>query len=175
MRAMPSDVPAAPSVRLATPQDLPAVARLAARLVRYHHALDPDRYLLAEPLEEGYAHFLAGELRDDDAVVLVAEGGADGEPIVGYAYGRLEPRDWNELLEACGKLHDVFVDDAARGTGVGAALVREACRRLEAKGAPRVLLLTATQNEAAQALFAKLGFRKTMIEMTREADPEAGG
>jgi RimJ/RimL family protein N-acetyltransferase len=30
------------------------------------------------------------------------------------------------------------------------------------------MLWTADQNEAAQQLFARLGFRKTMIEMTRE-------
>jgi RimJ/RimL family protein N-acetyltransferase len=35
-------------------------------------------------------------------------------------------------------------------------------------GAPRVVLSTATQNEAAQRLFAAAGFRATMIEMTRE-------
>ncbi len=163
---MPSPSPVA--IRPAERADLPSVARLAARLVRYHHALDPERYLLAEPLEQGYEHFLGGELEDADAVVLVAARGAE---VVGYTYGRLEPRDWNELLEACGKLHDVFVDDTARGAGIGERLVRETCRRLEAKGAPRVLLLTATQNAAGQALFAKLGFRKTMIEMTREADP----
>jgi ribosomal protein S18 acetylase RimI-like enzyme len=43
------------------------------------------------------------------------------------------------------------------------------CRRLERLGAPRVLLHTASQNREGQALFAKLGFRSTMIEMTREA------
>src|SRR5438309_4359750 len=96
------------SVRAATPADLKAVARLAARLVRYHYALDPKRYLLADRLEEGYEHFLGSELENKRAVVLVAVRGE--EEIVGYAYGRLEPRNWNDLLEACGKLHDVFVD-----------------------------------------------------------------
>jgi ribosomal protein S18 acetylase RimI-like enzyme len=48
--------------------------------------------------------------------------------------------------------------------------VRETCKRLEAMGAPRVLLLSATQNTEGQALFAKLGFRHTMVEMTREAE-----
>jgi ribosomal protein S18 acetylase RimI-like enzyme len=162
MRAMPSVL-----IRTATRADLPVVARLAAKLVRYHYALDPKRYLLAEPLEEGYEHFLGGELKSKRAVVIVAtrEDGA----IIGYAYGRMEPRDWNDLLEACGKLHDVYVDESARRLGAGALLVRETCARLEALGAPRVLLLTAAQNDEGQALFAKLGFRRTMIEMTREA------
>lgn len=159
----------APTVRPATQADLPAVASLAASLVRLHHAFDPDRFLCIEPLEPGYARFLAGELADDDAVILVAVArGDDRERVVGYTYGRLEPRDWNELLDACGKIHDVFVDEAARGHGVAAALVEAMVARLEAKGAPRVVLLSATPNVAAQRLFARLGFRSTMVEMTRE-------
>ena len=62
----------------------------------------------------------------------------------------------------------MFVDDAARGRGIGEALVREGMRRLKDKGAPRVVLLTAVQNQAAQRLFARAGFRTTMLEMTAE-------
>ena len=39
---------------------------------------------------------------------------------------------------------------------------------LEAKGAPQALLSAAERNESAQHLFARAGFRRTMIEMTRE-------
>ena len=38
----------------------------------------------------------------------------------------------------------------------------------EDRGAPRVMLSTAARNENAQAAFSALGFRRTMIEMTRE-------
>ena len=158
------------TVRAMTKVDLPAASQLAGKLVRMHHDLDPRRFLhLASP-EAGYARYLAGELESDAVVLLVAERGSDGA-IVGYAYGRLEPRSYNELLDACGKLHDVYVDESARGNRLGEELVGEMVRRLTAKGAPRVLLLTAIQNEAAQHLFKKLGFRTTMLEMTREADP----
>jgi ribosomal protein S18 acetylase RimI-like enzyme len=154
-------------VRPAVPADLPAVAKLAAQLVRYHHALDPNRFLIREPVEAGYERFLRSEINEEKVVVLAAER-TDTKAIVGYTYGRLEPRDWNMLLEAHGALHDVLVAAEARKSGVGEALVRETCRRLEEMGAPRVLLHTAAQNEGAQALFAKVGFRRTMIEMTRE-------
>jgi ribosomal protein S18 acetylase RimI-like enzyme len=144
-----------------------------------HYDLDPKRYLhLANP-EAGYARYFAGELESDDVVLLVAEETSaepEGAPratptptIVGYAYARLEPRSYNELLDACAKLHDVYVEETARGHGVGEMLVREILARMEAKGAPRVLLLTAVQNVAAQRLFARLGFRTTMLEMTRES------
>ena len=38
-------------------------------------------------------------------------------------------------------------------------------------GAPRVMLWTAEHNVAAQRLFEARGFRRTMIEMTRELVP----
>jgi ribosomal protein S18 acetylase RimI-like enzyme len=153
------------TVRTMTDADLPAVGRLAGKLVRMHHELDPKRFLHLESPEVGYARYLASELSRDEVVLLVAQ---MDDAIVGYAYARLEPRSYNELLDACGKLHDVYVDEGARGHGIGDALVREVLARLEKAGAPRVVLLTAVQNEAAQKLFAKLGFRTTMLEMTRE-------
>ncbi len=152
-------------VRKLTAEDLPDVAKLAGKLVRQHFAFDPKRFLRIQNPEAGYARYFAGELEDEEVVLVVAE---DEGRIVGYAYGRLEPRNWNDLLDACGKLHDVYVDEGARGRGAGEALVREVCERLGEMGAPRVVLLTASQNEAAQRLFAKLGFRTTMLEMTRE-------
>ncbi len=155
-----------------TASDLPAVATLAARLVAMHHALDPQRFLALPNAAAGYASFFAAELANPRVVLLVAARVSSSESAVpvGYAYARLEPRSYNELLEACGKLHDVYVDDRARGRGLGAALVVELTRRLALMGAPRVVLLTATQNEAAQRMFVKLGFRTTMLEMTREKD-----
>jgi ribosomal protein S18 acetylase RimI-like enzyme len=40
---------------------------------------------------------------------------------------------------------------------------------LESRGAPRIVLSTAEHNESAQRLFTRAGFRRTMIEMTRES------
>jgi ribosomal protein S18 acetylase RimI-like enzyme len=159
--------PGAFHVRSMTRDDLPAVGKLAAALVRFHHATDPQRFLLVDHVEVGYARYFGREL-NDEAVVLLSAIDTATDAVVGYAYGRLEARDWNMLLDAHGALHDVLVTDEARGHGVGESLVREVCRRLDAKGAPRIVLNTMESNTQAQALFAKLGFRKTMLEMTRE-------
>jgi ribosomal protein S18 acetylase RimI-like enzyme len=158
------------TIRAMTKSDLPAASQLAGKLVRMHHDLDSRRFLHLPSPEAGYARYFGGELASEDVVLIVAERTGD-RAIVGYAYGRLEPRSYNELLDACGKLHDVYVDGGSRGNQLGERLVSDVVRRLTAKGAPRVLLLTAIQNEAAQHLFKKLGFRTTMLEMTREADP----
>ncbi|MGA2447175.1 MAG: GNAT family N-acetyltransferase [Polyangiaceae bacterium] len=153
-------------VRSVEAPDVPAVSKLAEALVSYHRDLDPKRYMRIERAAEGYARFLSGEIDNEKAVVLCA---IRGDAHVGYAYGKLEGRNWSLLLDPHGALHDVFVAPSARRQGVAQKLVLETCRRLEKLGAPRVLLHTAVQNREAQALFAKLGFRSTMLEMTREA------
>src|SRR4051812_9895617 len=104
------------TVRPAEGADLPLVARLAADLVRLHHAIDPHRFMLVQAIEAGYEACFKRELANPDAVIVLAEerhrDGANA--IVGYAYGRLEPRDWNSLLDACGALHDIFVEERSR-------------------------------------------------------------
>ncbi|HLK90903.1 MAG TPA: GNAT family N-acetyltransferase [Polyangia bacterium] len=154
-------------VRPARPEDLPAVSRLAAELVRLHHRLDPPRFLLIEPVEKGYQWFFTREMAREGALILIAEDDADGK-LLGYAYGTLEDRNWNDLLDACGKLNDLYVDASARRHGAGRALVSAMFAALKAKGAPRVVLLSAWRNPEAHAFFEALGFRRTMLEMTAE-------
>jgi len=43
---------------------------------------------------------------------------------------------------------------------------------LESEGLPRVVLWTAEQNHGAQRFFEQAGFRRTMIEMTRDLPAE---
>lgn len=157
-------------VRPARPGDLAAAARLAAELVRLHHAYDPLRFMRIEPLEQGYERFLRTQIDREGVVLLVAERPGAPEPaIVGYLLASLEERDWSDLREACGKIHDVYVDASVRRHGVASRLVEDAVARLTALGAPRVVLMAAWRNEAARRLFDRLGFRPTMLEMTREA------
>jgi len=153
------------SIRRAREDELLDVAAMAAKLLAMHHAFDDARFFLTERPAEGYARWFARELPREEVVLLVAE--REGA-LVGYAYARLEERDWNQLLDACGALHDLWVEPEARRGGVAEALVCAVFEALVAKGAPRVVLHAAAANEAAQALFARLGFRRTMVEMTRE-------
>jgi ribosomal protein S18 acetylase RimI-like enzyme len=74
------------------------------------------------------------------------------------------------LRGPAGLLHDVIVDPEHRRRGVGRLLLDATLAYLRSRAAPRVVLSTAVQNEAAQRLFASLGFRRTMIEMTRELE-----
>ena len=156
------------AIRPATRADLPAVGRLGAMLVQTHHDFDARRFIPATPqTEHGYEWFLGTQLDQRDAVILVAE--REGE-VIGYTYACVEGFDWMMLRGPAGVINDILVDPARRGHGVGRMLLDAAVAALQARGARQLVLYTAMGNEPAQRLFASAGFRRTMIEMTRELD-----
>jgi ribosomal protein S18 acetylase RimI-like enzyme len=153
-------------IRTATLADLEALGRLGALLMRTHYGFDRHRFLPpGDDPASGYAWFLETQLGEPDVIILVAELGGR---IVGYVYAGLEPLSWKELRGPAGFIHDIIVDDHARGGGVARELIAAAIEWLRQRGAPRVMLWTAAQNARAQQLFDAAGFRKTMIEMTLE-------
>lgn len=154
------------TIRPAAKPDLPVLGRLGAHLLRLHCKFDARRFMAPTPdTEEGHAWFLGTQLEEADVAVLVAEG---PEGVLGYVYAGVEPRSWKELREEAGFIHDVVVDERARPWGVGTALLDAAVAWFRARGIPRVVLWPAEHNEAAQRLFSGQGFRRTMVEMTRE-------
>jgi ribosomal protein S18 acetylase RimI-like enzyme len=154
------------SVRHARKTDAPKLGQLGTLLVREHYEFDPKRFLPVTPeTEKRYGAFLVSQLDDADVVVLVAE--RDGG-VLGYTYAGVEGYDYMSLRGPAGVLNDIVVDPHERGRGIGRMLLEATIEELKTRGVPRVVLSTAEQNEAAQHLFARAGFRRTMIEMTRE-------
>ena len=154
------------AIRGAAPADIPAIGRLGALLVRLHHELDPQRFIAAmSQTENRYGSFLGTQLDEPDIIILVAE--RSGE-VIGYTYAGLEGADYMSLRGPAGVLYDIVVDPAHRGQGVGRMLLDATLEALKGRGAPRVVLSTAERNSPAQRLFERAGFRRTMIEMTRE-------
>lgn len=154
-------------IRHARQDDLKVVGQLAGRLVRMHHDYDPARWMQVEGVEAGYARYFAGLLGDPESIILVAED-VQSHEIVGYAYAGLVERDWNELRDACGALHDVFVVERARRQGLARSMLVECLRRLTALGTPLVVTTTAWQNETSQALLRSIGFRPASIEFAKD-------
>jgi GNAT superfamily N-acetyltransferase len=154
------------TIRRADARDLQALGRLGALLMRTHYDFDRQRFLAPDDNPEfGYSRFLGHQLRDADVVIFVAEQAGE---VIGYVYAGLEPISWKELRDACGFVHDVLVGEPGRRSGIATALIAAAIAWLRERGAPRVMLWTAEQNHGAQQLFAGLGFRRTMVEMTLE-------
>ena len=165
MEAPATDQPRV-TIRPAARADSRAIGRLGALLVRMHHDFDPARFIAATPrTEHSYGSYLGSQLDEPDIIVLVAE--REGE-VLGYTYAGVEGTDYMALRGPAGVLYDIVVDPAHRGHGIGRMLLEATVAELTARGAPRVVLSTADRNESAQRMFARAGFRRTMVEMTRE-------
>lgn len=153
-------------IRRAVARDLEAVGRLGAALLRAHYEFDPQRFMEGGPdAEAGYAWFLGTQLERPDSLVLVAE--EDGV-VVGYLYAGIEPRNWKELRDEAGFVHDILVHEDSRGGGIARLLMDAALVWFRERGVPRAILWTAARNTQAHRLFERFGFRNTMIEMTHE-------
>ena len=159
-----------PIVRPATPADLPGLGRLGALLLEEHYAFDPRRFLApGQWTPADYASYFGAQLGDPNSIVLAA---VDGGEVIGYAYAVIEGYDYMALRGPAGVLHDLIVEPRHRGSGAGRLLLDAILAGLKSRGVPRVVLFAAERNEPAQRFFAGLGFRRTMIEMTRDLDGE---
>ena len=155
-------------VRPAEPRDQEALGRLGAMLVAEHHQFDPKRFIMPEgDLAAAYGRFLVSEVGKENAIVLVAE--SEGR-VVGYIFGALEGTDFLMLLGPAGVIYDLIVDPDHWKRGIGGMLLQAILDAFAERGTRQAVLYTAAKNENAQRLFDRMGFRRTMIEMTRELD-----
>jgi ribosomal protein S18 acetylase RimI-like enzyme len=130
-----------PPIRPATADDVAAIGALAAAAFAPYVARMGRR---PAPM-------------DDDLAARVAAGQAfamvEGGRLLGYAV--LVPEAGALLLDA------VAVDEAARGRGLGRALVAFAEARARALGLPRVRLCTNATMTENRALYPRLGYVET--------------
>ncbi len=131
------------------------VTSASPEILRALHHLVPQLSASAAPLA---ADELAEMVASPASVLLVAR---TGDTVVGtltLALFRIPTglRAWIE---------DVVVDDSARGRGVGALLTEAALERAAAAGARSVDLTSRPSREAANRLYARLGFeaRRTNV------------
>jgi ribosomal protein S18 acetylase RimI-like enzyme len=101
----------------------------------------------------------AGPTRSELAEVVSAPGtkvlvARDGDAVVGTLTLLL----YRLPTGARGWIHDVVVDESARGQGAGAALVEEALRLAEAAGVASIHLTARAHREAAHRMYRRLGF-----------------
>ncbi|MFW2387678.1 MAG: N-acetyltransferase family protein [Polyangiales bacterium] len=98
-------------------------------------------------------------LRDRNSHILIAE--SEGAA-VGYITGRVvvEPR---RLLSRKGVVEDWFVEEEARGAGVGALLLRELEHRFAGAGCEVVESATWSGNDGARRAHDALGFQEIRV------------
>jgi len=130
----------------AAPEEAGEVARLMAAFRDWWARDWPDDASFRASVERIIA-------RDDSEYLLAA---ADDGPPSGVAQLRFRWTVWWEA-EDCW-IEDVFVEQRARGAGLGGALVEAALERARERGCRRVDLDVDNDNAPARALYESLGF-----------------
>ena len=150
-------------IRSATPADLPALERLFAARAAAHTAADPARY---SPLESTWPEYCRALSAADERHLLWLVAADPTGALRGYLLAEHIPADplvWSPQ-HVC--IHDLLVDPAARRSGAARALVQSARDWTRQQGAAQLRLFTDDRNDPARAAFSRLGFRRTMVEMT---------
>lgn len=142
---------AAPRVWRAQPSDAADVARLLVAFRDWQGRSEPDDASFLRSVERLI-------VREDTEYLLAAAG---DDPPAGVAQLRFRYGVWWEA-EDCW-LEDVFVDESARGTGLGRALVEATLARAAERDCRRVELDVNTENPPALALYRSLGFDTGML------------
>ncbi|MEI6478146.1 MAG: GNAT family N-acetyltransferase [bacterium] len=148
--------------------DREALVRLFEQFLDYLVALDPLGRLRREP---GYGEFYVDnvcQLADSGGTFLVAE--LEGQ-IIGLAAGAEELRPESYLLDhhpsRLGRVEELYMSDAARGTGVGKRLLAAVEDFLAGLGCDTVVLSVMAANQLARDFYKSQGYRPRDIEMLK--------
>jgi GNAT superfamily N-acetyltransferase len=139
-----------PRVLVAQPQDFETVTRLMAAF--------RDHLGLASPSDAEVSSGVERLLTDPDTEFLLAAGD-DGAASAGIAQLRFRYGIWRAGGDCL--LEDLFVDAAARGAGLGRALVAGTIDRARARGCRRLELDVNERNHNALRLYESFGFSAT--------------
>jgi ribosomal protein S18 acetylase RimI-like enzyme len=136
-----------PRVWTAGPEDIESVSGLIAGFRDWwsydEPSLDSIRATAATLLEDPNTEFL----------LAAADG---GRPAAGVCQLRYRLSVWTGADDCW--LEDLYVDDGARGTGLGRALVEAAFERARERGCRRIELDVNESNTDAIAFYKSLGF-----------------
>ena len=127
------------SIRPATPEDAGHIVRLVKALAAYEHELeDSVRITEADVMRDGFS-----EPRRFEALLAEVEGEPVGFALYFHNYSTWEGR-------AGLYIEDLFVEERARGLGLGRALLTEIARIAKARGCRRIDLWVLHWNPTRQ-------------------------
>jgi len=151
-------------IRLATAQDLPALAGLNAEVQAQHVDALPRRYRAATPTE--VEDLFRQRLAQPDTAVLVA---AEGARPVGYAVVSVVEKAGNVLIRPLrtAEVHELGVAASARRRGIGRALMAAAEAQARSWGASEVVLSVIAFNDAARSFYEAIGYETFLMRLAR--------
>ena len=98
--------------------------------------------------------FIAARLNKQDSMIFVAENSEN--KLIGFC--QIYPSFCSVIAAKIGVLYDLYVNESARKTGAGRALMLAAHEYAAKNGMERLDLTTAKDNVKAQALYESLGW-----------------
>ncbi|WP_106475640.1 GNAT family N-acetyltransferase [Phytohalomonas tamaricis] len=120
--------------------------------------LDAYRQFYNQPADLELARrFLQTRLIQDESVVFIYEDNA-GQ---GIGFAQLFPSFSTVSAASIWILNDLFVEESARGYGIGRELIIEAARFAKDTGAASMKLSTQIDNVIAQKLYASQGWQRS--------------
>lgn len=149
------------SVRDAGPDDVDVLVALYRELEAEQAALRP-LWPLADGLDEPVAESLAAAIGDGEVTVLV--GMIDGHPL-GFLYASAEPLLAQAGGAQVGTVRLIYTDPAARGVGVGAAMMELALGRMREAGLHWFDARVSPGHRSAKNFFEAHGFSARLIVM----------
>ena len=102
--------------------------------------------------------FIAEKINHQESIIFVAE---SGTKLIGFC--QIYPSFCSVIAAKIGVLYDLFVDNSARKTGAGRALMLAAHEYAASNGMARLDLTTAKDNLKAQALYESLGWARDEV------------
>ena len=148
-------------IREATREDAETIARFAMLLSERHLEYDVDRFISLNDAE-GAKWYYGSQTEADNAVILLAE--EEGRAI-GFGFIQFEAVNYADLLKSAAWLHDIYIEESARGSGTGKKLIEASVAAAKRLGADKLMLHVAAKNAFGAEFFERNGFRTTMLEM----------
>ncbi|MDO8839350.1 MAG: GNAT family N-acetyltransferase [Parvibaculum sp.] len=146
-----------PTIREARPEDRPALIRLMGVLNEFETTIEDNR--ADASAAESHLDWVSGEIAAQGGVTLVAESGGH---VVGFLSFAIE-EDPGTFVRPEHRRHamiwDISVDEAARGQGIGRALLDAAEAQAKAAGIGEIRLYVLEGNARARRIYAEAGYR----------------
>jgi ribosomal protein S18 acetylase RimI-like enzyme len=153
-------------IRRATADDSESVAELWFKLSQ-HHSVYHEYYAVKE---EGLQHLLGhvSELLKRGCILFVAE--KNGE-ICGFVSGFIISRNPQLSVEVVGKVDNIYVDESARGMGIGTGLLGNLFEYFKNNNVNFYEISCDIQNPDALRLYKKLGFVEQKVMLVKSNLP----
>ncbi|MFA6045767.1 MAG: GNAT family N-acetyltransferase, partial [Phycisphaerales bacterium] len=136
------------------PAVLPRVLEMVHELCRLHEAWDPQRFPYLPDVLQRYERWLPQRAADPRSVLAVAR---DGDEVLGFLIASVEREIPIYRVEEFLFVHDMYVELARRGQGIGKSLMMHALERARAMKVTQMRLDVARANGAARKLFESCG------------------